>query len=435
MTKHEEIIRYIYKLEVGTKISVRSVANSLKVSDGTAYRAIKDAESMGLVSTVPRIGTVRIEKVEKKNIETLTYAEVINIVDGSALGGRDGLYKTLNKFVIGAMTVDEMKKYLSEGSLLIVGNREEAQRLAIENECAVLITGGFNCSEEIKALANKKKLPIMSCSYDTFTTATMINRAISENLIKKDIILVEDIMKTNLAVLNANSTVGDARELVQSSNHGKLPVIDENNKVIGLVTLKDITADAFDDESITNYMIKNPVTIGVKTSVAYAAHIMAWEGIELIPIIESKQLAGVISRQDVIKALQYVNNQPQVGETMDDILLRGFKRTNTNSGIKFTGKIIPEMLNPIGTASWSALSMLMQTCGTLALNQKNHTNVAVDSFSIIFVKPIQVDSKVTINADFIDTSRGFSKVEIVIYNEKDQEPVAKALLSGKIFRK
>lgn len=435
MTKHEEIIRYIYELEVGTKISVRSVANSLKVSDGTAYRAIKDAESMGLVSTVPRIGTVRIEKVEKKNIETLTYAEVINIVDGSALGGRDGLYKTLNKFVIGAMTVDVMKKYLSEGSLLIVGNREEAQRLAIENECAVLITGGFNCSEEIRALANKKKLPIISCSYDTFTTATMINRAISENLIKKDIILVEDIMKTNLAVLNADSTVKDVRELVQSSKHGKLPVVDENNKVIGLVTLKDITADAFDDESITNYMIKNPVTVGVKTSVAYAAHIMAWEGIELIPVIGSKQLVGVISRQDVIKALQYVNKQPQVGETMDDILLKGFKRTNTNSGIKFTGKIIPEMLNPIGTASWSALSMLMQTCGTLALNQKNHTNVAVDSFSIIFVKPIQVDSKVTINVDFIDTSRGFSKVEIVIYSEKDQEPAAKALLSGKILRK
>ncbi|HAZ36866.1 MAG TPA: hypothetical protein DCY71_03320, partial [Clostridiaceae bacterium] len=88
MTKHEGIIRYIYKLEVGTKISVRSVATSLKVSDGTAYRAIKDAESMGFVSTVPRIGTVRIEKVEKKNIETLTYAEVVNIVDGSALGGK-----------------------------------------------------------------------------------------------------------------------------------------------------------------------------------------------------------------------------------------------------------------------------------------------------------------------------------------------------------
>lgn len=86
MSKHEEIIKYIQSLKVGTKISVRSIANDLNVSDGTAYRAIKDAETLGIVSTIPRVGTVRIEKVEKKNIENLTYAEVVNIVEGSVLG-------------------------------------------------------------------------------------------------------------------------------------------------------------------------------------------------------------------------------------------------------------------------------------------------------------------------------------------------------------
>ena len=37
-----------------------------------------------------------------------------------------------------------------------VGNREEAFKLALEHDCAVLITGGFDCSDEIKELADQK---------------------------------------------------------------------------------------------------------------------------------------------------------------------------------------------------------------------------------------------------------------------------------------
>ena len=40
------------------KISVRKVAKVMKVSEGTAYRAIKDAGQLGLVTTIDRVGTV-----------------------------------------------------------------------------------------------------------------------------------------------------------------------------------------------------------------------------------------------------------------------------------------------------------------------------------------------------------------------------------------
>lgn len=66
MSKHEEIINYIMSLKAGTKISVRGIANDLNVSEGTAYRAIKECDNLGLVTTVPRVGTVRIKKVEKR---------------------------------------------------------------------------------------------------------------------------------------------------------------------------------------------------------------------------------------------------------------------------------------------------------------------------------------------------------------------------------
>jgi predicted transcriptional regulator len=87
-TKHEQILQYIDSLPIGEKISVRQIAKELNVSEGTAYRAIKDAENKGYVSTIERVGTIRIERKKKENIEKLTFAEVVNIVDGQVLGGR-----------------------------------------------------------------------------------------------------------------------------------------------------------------------------------------------------------------------------------------------------------------------------------------------------------------------------------------------------------
>lgn len=90
-TKHEQILTYIDSLPVGEKISVRRIAKEMKVSEGTAYRAIKEAENKGFVSTIERVGTIRIEQKKKENIEKLTYAEVVNVIDGQVLGGRAGL--------------------------------------------------------------------------------------------------------------------------------------------------------------------------------------------------------------------------------------------------------------------------------------------------------------------------------------------------------
>ena len=122
-TKHDLILSYIEQLPVGEKISVRGIAKQLKVSEGTAYRAIKEAENSGLVSTIQRVGTIRIERKLKKNIEKLTFAEVVEIIEGDVLGGGSGLSHVLNKFVIGAMEVSAIERYVTPGSLMIVGNR------------------------------------------------------------------------------------------------------------------------------------------------------------------------------------------------------------------------------------------------------------------------------------------------------------------------
>src|SRR5690606_9497070 len=172
----------------------------------------------------------------------LTFAEIVNIVDGQVLGGRNGLYKTLKKFVIGAMELDAMMRYTEAGNLLIIGNRVNAQKHALKAGAAVLITGGFDTDDEVKMLADDLELPIISTSYDTFTVATIINRAIFDQLIKKEILLVEDILtpKEKTIYLRTTDIVDRWFQLNFESGHSRFPVVDENFKVEGIVTSKDV---------------------------------------------------------------------------------------------------------------------------------------------------------------------------------------------------
>jgi predicted transcriptional regulator len=430
MTKHEQIINYIKNLKVGSRISVRQLAQELEVSEGTAYRAIKDAQLEGFVCTMPRIGTVRIEKKTDETIEKLTFAEVVNIVEGSILGGRTGLYKPLNKFLIGAMEVKEMVRYIEPESLLIVGNRKDAQMLALNMGAAVLVTGGFDVDEEVVKLADRVNMPVISSSYDTFTVATCINRALYKLLVRKDVIRVKDAMVKNPDYLEINATVGDWRRLLKLTHHSKFPVVDEEKKVVGIATTNDI-AGLNDDILIKDVMSKNPIVVGRDTPVAHAAHVMVWEGIELIPVVEDKKLIGVITRQDAIKVLQNLSYQPQIGETVDGIIMSRFSLFKTENGVRLRGKTGPIMLNPYGVASCGALMTVMTNAGFEAFRSQKRMETVLDSFTVYFSKPVELEEEIEVTADIIDIGRKSGKAEINVYHRG--KLVAKALISVKVI--
>lgn len=432
MTKHKQIIDYIRSLSVGSRISVRKIAQEMDVSEGTAYRAIKDAEAINLVSTSARVGTVRLEQPVERSIEQLTYKEILLICEGTILGGASGLNKVLKKFVIGAMTVDEMEKYITFGDILIVGNREDAQLKALEKGCAILISGGFGCSSDVKKLSEEYSLPVISSGYDTFTIARLINKALSDKLIKKDIILVKDIMIEKPYCLKVSDKVIDWKRLVTKTSHSRFPVISENNKVVGIVTSKDVT-NYENDENISEIMTKNPIVVNPITPVAYASQLMIWEGIELIPVEDNKVLVGVLSRQDVIKVLQFSKNQPQVGETIEGLIMSGFSIETTQYGIKLKGNIPQSMKNYLGTVSCGALSILMLMTATEAIRKHKHLETLTDSVSIYYIKPAQLNTEIEIEAIIIESGRKNCKIEIKA--SSGQDIISKAMVSVKTHKK
>lgn len=436
-TKHDQIIQHIEGLPVGKKISVRGIAKKLNMSEGTAYRAIKDAEQLGLVSTIERVGTIRIEKKSKLLPDMLRFSEIVSIIEGEVLGGEKGLNRQLSKFIIGAMTEDAMVKYFASNSLIIIGNREGVHRLALEHDVAVLITGGFKTSQEIIDLANEKELPVISTNFDSFTVATIINRSMVDQEIKKDIMTVKDIYTpiSETASLVASDTVKTFYELSTETGLSRFPV-HHNKRLIGVVTAKDLIGKA-ESVQIERVMTKNLVTIQEHMTVASVSHQMIREDIEMIPVVEDNfELLGVVSRQDVMRALQLVQKQPQIVNTFEDDIIMHIESsliTNPEQAYDFKVVVQPQMLNSYGTISYGVLCEIIANAATQKFFDATSSNHLIEEIDLFYFKLIQIGNEIKFKVNIFSQDRRSALIEVNVFHENSI--VGKAILRTQIIEK
>lgn len=429
MTKHEQILSYIESLSVGQKISVRKIAKDLEVSEGTAYRAIKDAGQIGLVATIDRVGTVRIEKKNREEIEQLTFSEIVKIIDGQVLGGRNGLIKTLTKFAIGAMELNDVVKYLSPHTLLIVGNRKDVQLEALKRGSAVLITGGFTTTNDIIKYADEHDLPIISSNYDSYLVANIINRAMYNQMIRKEILVVDDIVKPidDTTVLFDDMTLTEYKIKAQATGHSRFPIIDEEWKLVGIVTSKEII-NMQDEDTLATFMTKSPINVQLSTTIANCAHIMIWKGIELLPVTTiSKKLIGVITREDVLKSMQLIGRQPQVGETINDQIAKHI--TISNDIIQVT--TTPLLTDQFGMLSKAVFVAIIEETVRYEMRKYKKIEVMIESLNIFYIKTVQIESEIDVHYDMLDVGRNFAKLEVTMKN--GAQNVAKAMIMCQII--
>ena len=424
MSKHQEILSYLEELPVGKRVSVRSISNHLGVSDGTAYRAIKEAENRGLVETRPRSGTIRI-KSQKVSIERLTYAEIAEVTGSDVMAGRDGLDREFSKFSIGAMTEDNILSYLHDGGLLIVGDRTQIQMLALENENAVLVTGGFEINENVLKLDNKKNIPVLRSKHDTFTIATMINRALSNVQIKTDILTVEKIYQTSheYGYLYETDTVKDYLDLVRKNRSSRFPVVNKDQVVVGVMTMRD-AADQSPGTTLDKTMTRTVYMTGLSTNIANISQRMIAEDFEMVPVVRSNHtLLGVVTRRDVMDKMSrsQISALPTFSEQI------GQKLSYHHDEVVIT--VEPFMLDKNGVLANGVLSEIL-TLMTQNLVVNSGRNLIIEQMLIYFLQAVQIDDVLRIQARIIHHTRRSAIIDYDLY--LNQQIVAKANVTVKI---
>ena len=200
----------------------------------------------------------------------------------------------------------------------------------------------------------------------------------------------------------------------------------------GIITSKDVIGKE-ETELIDKVMTKNPIAASMKTSVASAGHRMIWEGIDLLPVIDDEGLLkGVISRQDVLKALQHAQRQPQHGETIDD-LVKNEMRVLGDEDISVEFTVTPQMTNQFGAISYGAFTTLLSEVGAFALKRRKRGEAVMENMTIYFIKPVQMESVLTVQPRILDMSRKFVKMDFEVYS--GSLLVGKALMTFQLLER
>ncbi|WP_337637432.1 IMP dehydrogenase, partial [Hallella sp.] len=162
-------------------------------------------------------------------------------------------------------------------------------------------------------------IPFVTAAMDTVTESSMaiaIAREGGIGVIHKNMTIEEQARQVAIVkraengmiydpvTIRRGSTVGDALALMHEYHIGGIPVVDEENHLVGIVTNRDLRFERNMDKTVDEVMTtENLVTTHQKTDLVAAAQILQENKIEKLPVVDAgNHLVGLITYKDITKA-------------------------------------------------------------------------------------------------------------------------------------
>ncbi len=168
----------------------------------------------------------------------------------------------------------------------------------------------------------KLKIPVVSAAMDTVTESKMaiamaqeggigvLHKNMSIEMQANEVRKVkraENGMILDPVTLNADARVVDALNLMKEYSIGGIPVVDNRQKLVGIVTNRDLRFEKGMNKPIRDVMTKeNLITTTEFTNFEEAAEILQQFKIEKLPVVDKDyKLVGLITYKDIIKITQH----------------------------------------------------------------------------------------------------------------------------------
>ena len=210
-------------------------------------------------------------------------------------------------------------------------------------------------------------------------------------------------------------------------------------RTVGIVTAKDVLEKA-DNQIIERIMTRDPRIVKKEMSVASVSHQMIWEGLEVMPVVaDDLSLLGIITRQDVMKAMQLVQRQPQVSDTISDQIAGHLQMIDQDfEGNKleqpeFRFTVTPQMVDELGTISFGVLSEIIATTAKRSLLVNQRRNTWIEQVNLHYFRLIQLESELVLQPRILEFGRRSAKLDVEIFIENSL--VAKAIVVCQVMER
>ena len=130
---------------------------------------------------------------------------------------------------------------------------------------------------------------------------------------------VKDNMTRNPYTVTAGKSISEVLDIMQTSKHKRIPVVDGKGKLIGTVSQRMISENTPNNSStlsvfelnyllnklqIKDIMIKEPITVGPDALLEEAATLLDINDIGCLPVVDEQNiLIGIITHGDIFKAI------------------------------------------------------------------------------------------------------------------------------------
>ena len=108
--------------------------------------------------------------------------------------------------------------------------------------------------------------------------------------------------------ITGNATVGDALRLMEENHIGGIPVVDGDKKLVGIVTNRDLRFQTDMSIAIADVMTKDNLVTTTSPDLQEASQILLRHKIEKLPVVDAENhLIGLITYRDITKIQDYPN--------------------------------------------------------------------------------------------------------------------------------
>ena len=137
---------------------------------------------------------------------------------------------------------------------------------------------------------------------------------------------ISEVMKSHPVTIHKNQFFSDAMALFQERNLLGFPVLEDNNKLWGIVTLQDMhraqSAEDFSSRGlkVADFAVEDPITVFPDEPIWVAIQKMSPRDLARLPVVSrdgSGQLVGLISRSDILRAYDVGVVRKQRGQIVE----------------------------------------------------------------------------------------------------------------------
>lgn len=123
---------------------------------------------------------------------------------------------------------------------------------------------------------------------------------------------VKEIMTTDVVAMTIANTIQEAREAMAEYNFRHIPIVDEGNKPVGIVTQRDVlraqvsslsgggAGSEIVDASISIIMSDHVCSVHPRDSLRGAGILMQDKKLGCLPVVENDVLVGIITDSDFV---------------------------------------------------------------------------------------------------------------------------------------